>query len=409
MDELALTLTNSQLQKLDQEYEKLVDSSHFDSGWETDYEAALRAPAAFMLSKITNFESTFDRIIFHLDDALKKTEDIYISKAISRTADDQFSRLIHVIQNQIEYIKKQNERGFFEKFADRIGSIVSTISTPSSYFTAGTPGASIAVNIAPEVGNMFKDFLLYFNQKLQIEKDETIFYNQLSHVYQKILDSNCYNPEFGLIRNTFTRNKEDIIKHVVYQKGLTAGRHLMKFDKTDAEKQDSFRIICYALAEIQDWDNLIEFLTDMKPNNYANYKELEKAVIKEFAEVHRNKLLGAKQLFSSKLNPIKTKLLDEYVKEFQIKIMGNYNEYLSQKKKALFYKLMLLGVGFILSLIITIYLFVSKTTYHSSPQGGQDISLYLFGIIVCFGIIGISFLYVFDTPEKKKIRAKLKG
>ena len=313
MAELALVLSNTQIAKIDEEYEELVNQSHFDNEWNTDYQAALRAPAAFMLNKITNFETTFDRIIFHLDEALKKSNDSDVQRAISRTADDMFSKLIHLIQNHIDFLKRENEKGFIESIKKSITTIITSVTNPSSFFKTGTP-ASLALSIAPEIGQMFNAFLDYFNDKLKQDKDESNFYNQLSHVYQKILDSECYNPEFGLIRNTFTRNKEEIIRHVVYQKGLNAGKQLTKFDKTESEKLDTVRIISNALSESNQWDSILQFLRELKEENFKNYNETERLAINNFKEIHKNKILqGLKNILRTNLKPFEQKLLDKCV------------------------------------------------------------------------------------------------
>jgi hypothetical protein len=393
MAELAIVLSNTQIQKIDNEYEKLVEQSHFDNEWNTDYQAALRAPAAFMLNKVTNFEATFDRIIFHLDESIRKSDDKDIQRALCRTADDMFSRMIHLIQNHIDLIKKENEKGFFEKFTNSVSSIVQSVSNPSSYFKGA---ASLAINIAPEVGNMFKDFLVYFNQKLQLEKNETIFYNQLSHVYQKILDSECYNPEFGLIRNTFTRNKEEIIRHVVYQKGLNIGKNLMKFDKTETEKQDTVRIINNALAESYQWDSVLQFLTELKEGNYKNYNETERLAINNFREIHKQKILqGLKNIFRANLKANEQKLLDNYVFDFTLKINGSYHEHAAKAKKMKMIKMLS-------TIIFLITLLICTITFKEFQLAG----LIIITLIFCFSFYG-GIIYFILKKRKQKIMQKL--
>ncbi len=396
MSETGLVLSYSQIQQIDNEYEKLSEQSHFDDNWETDYQAALMAPAAFLLNKVTNFESAFDRILFHLDEATKKTQDITIQKAISRTADDIFSRTIHLIQNHIDLIKKENDKGFLLKFTERVNSIIQTLSNPSSYFTSGHPGVSAALNIAPEISNMFRDFLFYLNDKFQIEKNENIFYNQLSHVYQKILDSLSYNPEFGLIRNTFTRNKEEIIRHVVYNKGFNAGKQLMKFDKTESEIQDSIRIIVYSLIKTNNWDNIIEFFNDIRLLNLQNYRELESMVIKEFTIKHKNKLLvGIKNILRTKLKEKEQKALDKYVEEYRQKLNGTYDDFNIIKKEK-FKKKVIIG------LIIVFVLGIFNLVFNLFNQFNNASS-----IILTFSILSVVFYCMFlfkDNIEKSEIQ-----
>lgn len=392
-----IVLTNAQIQQIqtiDDDYEKLVAKSHFDNDWETDYQAALRAPAAFMLQNITNFEATFDRIIFHLDESIKKANDKEINRALSRTADDMFSKMIYIIQNHIELIKSEHERGIFEKVTNSVSNIIQTVASPSAYFKAGTPASSIALSIAPEVGNLFKDFLTYFNQKLQIEKDINIFYNQLAHVYQKILDSECYNPEYGLIRNTFSRNKEDIIRYVVYQKGLTAGMNLMKFDKTESEKQDTVRIISNALTEKCDFDTTVRFLNELKAQSYSNYIDIETGVINLFKEINKQKLLsGFKSILRSNLKSHEQKLIEKYAYEFTLKIHGKYDEYELKVRRNKLIK--------IISLItIIVVIGVCSFTFKSFEQVGYGI---LIGIFI-ISFYALPFFFYFKRRQKKLIQ-----
>ena len=290
----ALILSPSKLVELDNEYKQLSKKAHFDSNWETDYQAAYRAPAAFLMDdKATNFETTFDRILFHLDEAFKKADDIEIRRAISRTADDQFSQIVFILQLWIAKIKKENEKGFIEKLSTNVKGIIKKASDFSTYLKVpGNPALSAALSITPDVANLLVDYLNFLNTKWGIKKDETEFYNQVSSVYQKILDSQCFNKEFGLLRNTFIKNKEDILTHVVYKKNLTAGKNLTKYDINDSEKQDSARIILNALASMQEWELAMDYLKELEDAKYANYKDLKKGLINWYESIEEEKIKG---------------------------------------------------------------------------------------------------------------------
>jgi hypothetical protein len=161
------------------------------------------------------------------------------------------------------------------------------------------------------------------NTKWEIEKDENVLYNQTAEVYQKILDSDCFTNEFGLIRNTFATNKEDILSHVVYRKGLTAGRNLGKFDRNDSEKQESARVIIKSLGEMAEWEAAIGYLDEVKRRRYANQKDLKSMLINIFRVSAQEEYLGLLK---------RKKKADRKVYEFKLKVEGNYEKYVLRKK-----------------------------------------------------------------------------
>lgn len=266
-----ILITQNEIDQLDQEYVELSKNAHKDLTHESDYQAALRVPAAF-LRKPSNFEQAFDKILFHLDEAYRKSTDENTKIMVSRTTDDMFHKIICIIQAKIDLVSKENTKTFFQKFRDSISNFFDNVKN-NLHLTE--PSAIIAASAAPEVGKLSVAFFDYLLTRWEIKNEESYFYNQLADVYQKILNSKSFRNEFGLIRNTFTTNKENILTYVVLQKGLTAAKNLMKYDEKDSERQDSARIIMRTLVLMQEWEKGADFLHEINTAGLANYSELK--------------------------------------------------------------------------------------------------------------------------------------
>ena len=275
-----VTITPNEIDQLDREYVDYSKNAHRDLTYESDYQAALRVPAAY-LRKPSNFEQSFDKILFHLDEAYRKSTDTNTKIMVSRTTDDIFHKVICIIQAKIDLVSKENSRTFFQKVRDSISNFFDNV---KNNLHLEEPSAIIAASAAPEVGKLSVAFFDYLLTKWEIQNEESYFYNQLANVYQKILDSKSFSNEFGLIRNTFTTNKDNILTYVVLQKGLTAAKNLMKYDEKDSERQDSARIIMRTLIAMQEWEKGANFLHEINASGLANYSELKDEFIGEYKQ-----------------------------------------------------------------------------------------------------------------------------
>jgi len=269
-------ISESKLLQLDQKYDELARNARTDKTYVSDYNAAFHVPATFLRNP-SDLEATFDKIIFHLDSAFRKAENDDTKDIISRTAEELFSDHIYIIQARIKYIKDQNAKGFFQKLIDTAKGITNKIPN-----LLGRNFKEIAVTISEDAINLVEAYFTFLTTKWKINEEESFFYNQLASVYEKILESSCFNNEFGLLRNTFSRNKENIFRFVVLNKGLSSALNLTKFDKTTTELQDSTRIIARALMESCDWEKLIDFMKLVKSKNLTNYIELKREAIETY-------------------------------------------------------------------------------------------------------------------------------
>jgi len=273
-----LMISEGKLIKLDQKYMELSHNARMDKTYVSDYQAAFHAPAAF-LQNPSNFEATFDKIIFHLDSAFKKATDSDEKALVSRVSEELFNDHIFIIQERIEQLKAANSKGFLEKLFDGLSKIGDKIPE-----MIGMKKGEAAAKLSAEAVDLFKAYFYFLTTKWQLDAEECFFYNQLASVYAKILDSACFSNEFGLLRNAFTRNKEDILGFTVQEKGLTAALNLTKYDRTSSELMDSARIITRTLSSLGDWGKLVDFMQLIKEKNLANYKELKREATVAFKE-----------------------------------------------------------------------------------------------------------------------------
>ncbi|MBP8985292.1 MAG: hypothetical protein KBG12_06030 [Syntrophobacterales bacterium] len=275
MEKDDLALTESHLNALSNSYHDLAKQALYEESYEIDVQAALRAPAVFLRDP-SNFEATFDIIIHHLNEAYRKCESDAQQRIVSRIAEELYNSHIYVIQQRIDYALSKNKRNLLRKIREFLPSILRDITTLN-------PKLAL-IKTGPDVANLLVDYLDYLSTKWMIEKKEDFFYNQLANVYQKIIDSECFDPNIGLVRNTFLRNKDAILTHIVMQKGLVAAMNLTKYDKTDEQIQDSSRVISRALIEKKDWENLRMCLSLLNKHGIANYFELKKEALQAFKE-----------------------------------------------------------------------------------------------------------------------------
>jgi len=283
-----IVIENNELERLDQIYLEYSKKALIDPTYESDYQAALRAPAAF-LKKPSNIENTFDKILFHLDEAYRKSSDDKMRLMISKTIDDIFHKLIGIIQAKIDYIQIENNKNLFQKITETFTNFFNNVRKNLFH---GEPLAVFAESAAPEIGKLLGAFFDYLLINWELKRNITFFYNQLANIYQKILNSKAFSNQFGLIRNTFTTNKQNILAYVTQEKGLSAARILMKYDENESEKQDSARIILRTLTSMGEWEKGADLLSELRESKLPNYAEMRDEYLrayKSFLEYLKNK------------------------------------------------------------------------------------------------------------------------
>ncbi|MGV8828293.1 MAG: hypothetical protein ACWA6U_08220 [Breznakibacter sp.] len=261
------------------EYSKIAQQAHQDPSFESDYIAAYLAPTEFM-TKPSSFESTFDTILFHLNEAYKKAISDDEREIVSRTTEDIFSRLIIITQEKINNARIQSRKGLLDKLIDTVKKMQSNFAKALTQFNFGTtkntittivkknPIALTLLTIGPEVGNLTEAFSTYLFEKWEINQNEEYFNKQLLNVFEKILNAECYK-DHTLVRNCFQRVKEDTLRYAFYYKGVTACLNLSKFDFNENEEVHTNRLIVNLIIESENWALPYDYLEHINNPNVS--------------------------------------------------------------------------------------------------------------------------------------------
>jgi len=113
-----------QLDTANENYKSLAMRALRDDSHECDLRAALYAPSVF-LQDPSGFESAFDLIIYHLDEAFRKTDSDKDRRIVSRVAEELFNNHVYVMQYRIEFALAENRKGLIR----RIGEFIEAIPT----------------------------------------------------------------------------------------------------------------------------------------------------------------------------------------------------------------------------------------------------------------------------------------
>lgn len=282
-----------------QEYDSLENNATWDTTYESDFHAAFRVPAKYLYSQgdnslsstVNSFEAAFDKIVFHLDEAYKKTaiNDDKTRKVISRAAEQLFHEHVYLIQARINNESNDAVTRFIDIATTSLKQIGKKVAEVAADF-ASEPGelsakiiktAALATIMEPST-EILSEYFRFIAVKWAIKENKQFFYIQLSNVYQKILSAECFSNESGLLRNTFARNKDDILDFVTKEKGAISALFLTKFDRSEPELHDSVRVIHRALLEMNDWEGAIDLLAFIRDKRLANYSELKRGTIRAY-------------------------------------------------------------------------------------------------------------------------------
>ncbi|MFZ5909169.1 MAG: hypothetical protein ACOYYU_04055 [Chloroflexota bacterium] len=268
-----VALTDIQIVELNNEYLRAASKARNDPSYKSDLEAALLAPVAFLRNPDT-FEVTFDAIIHHLDEALKKAASEEAKYSIQRTAEELFHSHVYIIEAKINYIKEMKNRTWLVKIKDFIKGTTSLLDMIDII--------GLVASYVPKIADLLVAYFEKLALEWKIKQQEEFFYNQLGNVYQKILNSQCFTGQHALLQNTFSRTKPMVLPQVIHKKGLAAAINLMEFDKFESELQESANIIFQTLIVDKNWEGIINFASLIKPKKLVNYGEMENNILRSY-------------------------------------------------------------------------------------------------------------------------------
>lgn len=217
---------------------------------ESDLIAARLAPIVFLVN-LKGFEATFDLVVHHYEQALKKAGSKNTQLSISRECEEMFHLHIYTLQLKIEDMKSKMRESMWGKAKSSFKQILVGI---RDFFLTSLTGMEDIVDGTIDMLSLYFEKIRF---EWRVKEEEAFFYLQIGHVYQKILDSQCYSGEFSLLQNTFSTNKERILPAVVQKQGMSASVDLLDFAKSSREKRDGVRIIMDALINSNRFEDIL--------------------------------------------------------------------------------------------------------------------------------------------------------
>ncbi|HNS45449.1 MAG TPA: FHA domain-containing protein [Alphaproteobacteria bacterium] len=271
----------------------------------SDLAAACLAPVIFLRNP-ASLEASFDKTIYHLEQALSKTTPNY-EPIIVKMSEEIFERNISNLESRIFETEMQRERqsrqNFISKTFQQIKNIagevprilpaaidvavnpnvVSKITTLGENADAITDFVSVALQSSVELMEVCTEFMV---TRWEVKKEKEFFYDQLLKVYEKILSSKLsdaiFKYNYGLLRNLFLRHKEQILENAVCRSGLHSALNLMRFDHAEIESQNSALTVTQTLVRRENWGSVIELMPILKARRVGNYEELKRRVLERY-------------------------------------------------------------------------------------------------------------------------------
>jgi len=287
-------IEQNKLELFEGKYNEMAQRAHTDNTYESDYIAAYLAPAKFM-NRPSGFEASFDIILFHLNEAYRKSISKDEKLIISRTVEDIFSRLLIVIQDKIQVAKQSAVKKFFKNLFKSIRNVQENFfntleevnETTKNIFNNElknvgaidilkmNPKGQLLFSIGPEISNITEAFVTCLYERWEIKQNEEYFYMQVLSVFEKILNADCFENH-GLVKNCFLRVKNEILPFAYYHKGVDICLFLGNFDDDENNKIETNRILVNVLIESKKWELPYDYLEHRNNPEYRQFIDILK-------------------------------------------------------------------------------------------------------------------------------------
>lgn len=266
-------------------YQQVESKAQTDLTAASDFEAAYLCPSVFLSNpKVQPIELTFDKIIYHLDHAYQKASTPEEKTKISRAGEEIFHKIVTAIDYRQRQEKKKLSSWLSELSLPSASELLQTIGTFFAATQTSPANLASAEQIAKLALQQLKNFIVYLAQTWEQQNDAIAFREQIINVYLKIQNSKFYNPEHGLLDNTFRSLKATLLPHALTHKGLTTALLLTENDRNAYELNQSAQILHRELVRLQDWENLLSFLELAKQRNLVSFPELKTKTRQAYAE-----------------------------------------------------------------------------------------------------------------------------
>ena len=304
-------------------YLELTREAAISTSHEPHFEAALLAPT-LRLMNLRDFESTFDQILFHLENAYERAPDEETRTGIRASTQLMVESHLNIIENWITRTQSRITTGLALNTRDLAGLAMRVVRSG---------GQELPIAAFQKV---LGAYLFQLSKRRVTKKEVTGFYVQLVHLYNKVLNSPLYTPDQRLLMNSFLRVRDaGVLKASLQENGLALttdmlhrfglppdalGRSLhMTARSLDAARPPLTEEALYELIDIADRENL--------PNRHEIRREVSCGILEQkFSRLKGRGLRGEAGLAALarelRANPrldrecISTKVLAQYMTRF---------------------------------------------------------------------------------------------
>lgn len=247
-------------------YRELAESARNDQTFTSDLRAALEIPSVF-LTGADRFEATFDGVIHHLSEAMKKASTDHDRYIIFRTAEEMVYIHAFAIEERIRYLREESQRTLRRKIRDFFSQTFQAFISFRGDLKLKL--AATAYNVAPETFQLLDAYLQKLILDSRLGQDEAALNLQIGRVYKKFLRSECYSGELTLLSNFFETHKEKVVVATV-DENIQAAVELANLSRNSDDMVNTLRVSSSYLSSKGDVELLIEFLLAVQ-KYHANY------------------------------------------------------------------------------------------------------------------------------------------
>jgi hypothetical protein len=316
-------IIKSELADYHNRYLELTREAAVSTSHEPHFEAALLAPT-LRLMNLRDFESTFDQILFHLENAYQRAPDEAIRSGIRASTQLMVESHLNIIENWISSTRSRITEGLALNTRDLAGLVMRVVRSG---------GQELPVMAFQKV---LGAYLFQLSKRRVTKKEVHGFYVQLVHLYNKVLNSPLYTPDQRLLMNSFLRVRDEgVLKASLEENGLALttdmlrrfgmppdalGRSLhMAARSLEAARPPLTEEALYELIDIADRENL--------PNRHEIRREVSCGILEQkFSRLKGRGLRGEVGLAALarelRANPrldrecISTRVLAQYMTRF---------------------------------------------------------------------------------------------
>lgn len=223
-------------------YSKVSLLAISDSTYKSDLQAALIAPTIYLKSP-KDFEICFDKIMYHLENAMLKCTDSEERTRVQLLAQEIYHGHVFIIRSKIEYLITKNNEGVWIKLDNFFKKIfgaevaVHTVRVPYSLQSL------LMKEFGYDAVQLITEYFRVLAENTKLNNELNIFYIQMFRTFRKIIQTEAFKYEKRLIVNTIASNIDNIYNSIIIQEKLDEIPHFVAFlnafypDEHDSNKR----------------------------------------------------------------------------------------------------------------------------------------------------------------------------